>query len=72
MKAREYQSWVLASTDIHRVAREHGYRLSRVEEIVVASRFSEAIGLELEHWEDLLATIIAREKGCNSDDDEDT
>jgi hypothetical protein len=68
MKARKYPSWVLLSTDIHRIARAHGHHLSRVEEIVIAGRFSEAIGIELEHWEDVLATIIAREKGCDSDD----
>lgn len=68
MKTREYPSWVLSSTDIHRVASEHGYHVSPAEEIIVAGRFSEAIGMEIEHWEDLLATIIAREKGSDVDD----
>jgi hypothetical protein len=69
MKPRNYTCWVLSSTDIHRVASEHGHHLSRIEERLVASRFSEAMGLDLDHWEDLLAESIAREKGCDIEDD---
>lgn len=68
---RVYPCVVLRSSEIHAVARGHGFRLSGAQEAVIVRAFCETIGLDLEDWEATLARVIREAYGSDESENDE-